>query len=131
MYNTDIGGVMPRILIVDDERGIRSLLAVAFTRAGYEVRTAADGAQAIALCAASEPFDVLLSDVMMPSMNGHDLVRSVLKRYPAIRCVLMTAFDDVDCQDCPLFPRCRVLPKPFIPKDAVCLIEQVLKEPSN
>ena len=122
---------MPRILIVDDERDIRSLLAVAFTRAGYEVRTAADGAQAIALCAASEPFDVLLSDVMMPSMNGHDLVRSVLKRHPAIRCVLMTAFDDVDCQDCPLFPRCRVLAKPFTPKDAVCLIEQVLKEPSN
>ena len=54
---------MPRILIVDDEGGIRSMLARAFSRAAYEVRTAADGAEAMALVE-SEPFDVLLSDVL-------------------------------------------------------------------
>jgi DNA-binding NtrC family response regulator len=85
----------------------------------------------MALCAASEPFDVLLSDVTMPRMNGHDLVRTILERYPTIRCVLMTGFDDIDCQECPLAPRCQVLRKPFLPKEAVAMIARVLGESSG
>ena len=71
---------MPRILIVDDEIGIRSLLAAAFAEAGYDVLTAADGAEAMALCASSELFDVVLSDVIMPLVNGHDLIRWIMNR---------------------------------------------------
>lgn len=119
---------MPRILIVDDELSIRKLLSIAFTRAGYEVRTAADVGEATELCAA-ESFDALLSDVMMPRVNGHDLVRWVVAHHPATRCVLMTAFDDTDCQDCPRLTRCKLLAKPFKPKDAVSLIDRVLQEP--
>lgn len=117
---------MPRILVVDDEKSIRSLLAIAFTRAGYEVRTAADAREAMALCA-TESFDALLSDVVMPQVNGHELIRWVVARHPAIRCVLMTAFD-ADCEDCPFAAQCRLLPKPFSPKEAVSLIERVLQE---
>jgi CheY-like chemotaxis protein len=122
---------MPRILIVDDEHAIRSLLTKALARAGYEVHTAADGAQAIELCATSKRFDVLLSDVTMPAMNGHELVRSILQRHPTMRCVLMTGFDDTDCQDCPFASKCQVLRKPFLPKDAVSLIAQVLRGPAD
>jgi DNA-binding NtrC family response regulator len=118
---------MPRILVVDDEKGIRSLLSIAFRRDGYEVRTAADAQEAMALCAA-ESFDALLSDVRMPRVNGHDLVRWVAAYHPAIRCVLMSAFDDTDCQDCPFVSRCAVLPKPFDRKDAVSLVERMLRE---
>lgn len=121
----------PRILIVDDEGAIRSLLAKIFAKAGYEVQTAASGAHAMALSAASEPFDVLLSDVTMPEMNGHDLVRSILERHPTIRCVLMTGFDDIDCQDCPLAPRCQVLQKPFLATDAVSIVARVLRESAD
>ena len=118
-----------RILIVEDEAAIRSLLSAAFACAGYEVRTVASALQAMALCV-SESFDVMLSDVVMPMMDGHDLVRWVARNYPTIRCVLMTGLD-VDCQHCPFVARCKVLPKPFRPKDALSLIEQVLKEPLN
>ena len=69
---------VPRILIVDDEGAIRTLLSLAFTQSGYEVRTAADGAEAVNLCQ-SEGFDVVLSDVVMPRMNGHDLVRWIVE----------------------------------------------------
>jgi YesN/AraC family two-component response regulator len=117
---------MPRILIVDDERAIRSLLAKVFLKAGYEVHTAACGDHAIALCAVFEPVDVLLTDITMPAMNGHDLVRSISELHPTIRCVLMTGFDDVDCQDCPIAPKCPILRKPFLPNDAVSLVAQVL-----
>jgi DNA-binding NtrC family response regulator len=115
---------MARILIVDDEPGIRSLLTLAFHRAGYGVRTVASAAEAMTLCA-SEPFDALLTDVLMPAQTGHDLVRWVAAHYPTIHCALMTAFD-VTCEDCPVQPRCPVLAKPFHPKAAVALVERML-----
>ena len=119
---------MSRILVVDDETAIRSLLAMAFARAGYEVRTAGRAREALALCAV-EAFDALLSDVLMPEMNGHELVHWVMAYHPAIRCVLMSAYDDTECQDCPMVSRCPSLPKPFNPKDAVSLVDRVLREP--
>lgn len=115
---------MPRILIVDDERAILALLSAAFQSAGYEVRTATDGNEALGLCAL-EAFDVVLSDVVMPSINGHDLVQSIATRYPAIRTVLMTGFD-VGCDGCPLSPRCQVLAKPFRPSEVVSAVNGML-----
>jgi DNA-binding NtrC family response regulator len=119
---------MPRILVVDDEKSIRTLLSITFMRAGYDIRTAADAREAAALCEA-ESFDALLSDVRMPQINGHDLVRHVTAHHPAIRCVLMSAFDDTDCQNCPFLSRCHFMPKPFNPKDVVSLVERALREP--
>jgi len=115
---------MPRILIVDDERAILALLSAAFRSAGYEVRTAADGNEALGLCA-SESFDVVLSDVVMPSINGHDLVQSIATRYPTTRTVLMSGFD-MGCEGCPLSPRCQMLPKPFRPSEVVSAVNRML-----
>jgi len=117
----------PRILIVDDEPGIRKLLDAAFKREGYEVRVAANGPEAMTACE-SQSFDVLLSDVKMPGgVNGHQLVRWVVARAPATRFVLMSGFDDVQCETCALAPEpCSVLPKPFLPKVAVELVNGIL-----
>jgi two-component system, cell cycle sensor histidine kinase and response regulator CckA len=119
---------MPRILVVDDERGIRSLLILTLRKAGHAVFAASDAHEAMSLMAHAGPFDVLLSDVIMPVVDGHELVRRVMQRYPGTRCVLMSGFDNTDCQECPFALRCRVLQKPFAPRDALHLIEQVLKE---
>jgi DNA-binding NtrC family response regulator len=117
-----------RILIVDDEAAIRSLLAIAFEKAGYDVRTAPDGPEALALCAA-ESFDAVLSDVVMPRMNGHDLARWIAARHPRTRLVLMSGFD-LGCQNCPSAPRCQFLPKPFRLAEALSLVRNALAEPS-
>jgi hypothetical protein len=99
-----------RILIVDDEKGIRKLLVIAFTRAGFDVRAAASGLEAAALCK-TESFDALLSDVRMPGMDGHD---------------------DVTCEGCGLPSEpCKLLPKPFLPKDAVEVVRQALAQTSR
>jgi DNA-binding NtrC family response regulator len=120
-----------RILIVDDEQGIRKLLAMVFTRAGYEVCTAADGAEAMGFCESGE-FDALLSDVRMPGMNGHELVRWVVTRHPQTSTILMSGFDDIECQQCGIAPRpCSLLPKPFQPTDAVALVDRVLTDAAN
>jgi diguanylate cyclase (GGDEF)-like protein len=66
----------PRVLVVDDDPDKLSLLAMALTMAGYEVRTAGDGEEGFASIASFQP-DLVVSDVMMPRMNGYDLVRKI------------------------------------------------------
>jgi DNA-binding NtrC family response regulator len=61
--------VMARILIVDDEPAIRSSLTAILAPEGFHIQTAGDGAKAMAICSA-EPFDLVLSDVPMPAMDG-------------------------------------------------------------
>ena len=117
---------MPHILIVDDERSLRSMLALNFARAGYEVTMAGDAFEAISLCA-SKVFDAMLSDVDMPKMNGHELVGWIAGNHPKIRCVLMSALNN-ECEECPFASRCILLRKPFLPKEAVALITQILSE---
>lgn len=118
---------MPSILIVDDEAPIRSLLATAFQKAGYEVRTAPDGVEAVALFAA-EHFDAVISDVVMPRMNGHDLARWIADRHPRTRLVLMSGFDR-NVAVSPAVPPCQFLPKPFRLGDALSLVGSALAQP--
>ena len=115
---------MARILIVEDEPQIRLLLEGAFTRAGYEVRVAAQASEAIEICR-SEGFDVLLSDVVMPGMSGHELAQWVAVHHPGMRTALMSGFD-LECEGCAYSPRCELLPKPFRLTDAVAFVERIL-----
>jgi diguanylate cyclase (GGDEF)-like protein len=66
----------PRVLVVDDDPDKLSLLEMALTMAGYEVRTARDGEEGFASISSFQP-DLVVSDVMMPRMNGYDLVRKI------------------------------------------------------
>ena len=115
---------MPKILIVDDERAIVDLLRIAFTRAGYEVHGTSDPLAVRALCAA-QSFDVMLSDVDMPKMNGHDLAQWVATHSPLTRTVLMSGFD-LGCQGCPYASRCHLLTKPFQPDAVVAAVGRIL-----
>ncbi len=111
---------MARILIVDDEPAICALMARAFKAAGYEVETALDGTQAVALCV-SEEFDFVLSDVVMPSMSGHELVHWIAANCPNTQTALMSGAD-LNCDSCPLSTKCQVIAKPFRPIDVVTLV---------
>jgi DNA-binding NtrC family response regulator len=125
---------MPRILIVDDEAAICSLLAGAFERAGYDVRTASDGPEALALCAA-ESFDAVLSDVVMPRMNGHELARWIVARHPQTRLVLMSGYDPVMSGYDPAWrdnlpvQSWHFLPKPFRVCDVLSLVGNAIAQP--
>ena len=116
---------MPRVLIVDDEDGIRSLLSTAFTRAGYWVTAAANAHSAMDLCE-RQRFDVILSDVNMSGMDGHGLVQWVSKAQPAIRSLLMSA-EELVCHNCPNTRRCTFLQKPFLPEVAIAAVGEVLR----
>jgi len=120
-----------RILVVDDEEGIRKLLATAFKGAGYDVRVAGDAQQAMAICD-SESFDVVLSDVVMPGKNGHELARWIVTKDPRTRTVLMSGFDEAICQGCGIPARpCSWLQKPFLPREAIALVNGIFNESSE
>ena len=121
---------MARILIVDDEEAIRSVVAITFADAGYEVRTAAHAAEAIAILA-SEPVDVILSDVVMPAMSGHDLVQWASAHHPAVICILMTGSDETNCDSCPFAAGCTRLHKPFKGEEAVAAVVEALRKHSR
>jgi DNA-binding NtrC family response regulator len=118
-----------RILIVDDEPGICKLLTAVFTRAGYDVRVAGGGSEAMATCTA-EHFDAILSDVMMPGMDGHELARWVARNQPDTRSILMSGFDPFGCESCGMsLHACLLLPKPFSAKQAIAIVEEALSLP--
>jgi len=74
---------MAKILIAEDERDIRDLVAFTLRFAGYEVSTAANGEEAVALASRENP-DLILLDVRMPRMTGYDACR-VLKAHPEMK----------------------------------------------
>jgi DNA-binding NtrC family response regulator len=115
-----------RILIVDDEAAIRKMLTIAFIKAGYDVLTAANVLQAMNVLA-TEKVDAVLSDVLMNSLSGHHLVRWVAAYHPSVPCVLMSDFDDRDCDDCPFASGCVQLRMPLNPNDAIGAVAQAIR----
>ena len=88
---------MPHILIVDDDQQLLKLLVRNFTLVGYEVSTAATAFDAMASCA-MKTFDLVLSDVDMPEMNGHELARWIMGNRPRTRCVMSDL--GTECDEC-------------------------------
>ena len=80
--------------MVDDEPNLRRVLQAALEKAGYAVRTAEDGAVALARMA-ERPADLVLTDGTMPGMDGMDLVVALRDRWPDAKVVLMTAFGTI------------------------------------
>ncbi|ADY57559.1 response regulator receiver protein [Syntrophobotulus glycolicus DSM 8271] len=85
---------MPRILIVDDQVGIRRLLTEVFKDCGYEIETCASGVKALEIMSEFKP-DLLLMDVKMPGMNGIDVLKKIREENDRqIKVIMMTAYGD-------------------------------------
>ena len=86
-----------RILLAEDDAAVRSSCERMLVRSGYTVVSAADGSSAIhQLRASAEPFDLLLSDVVMPGMSGSELARRVKELQPGIGVLFMSGYADDD-----------------------------------
>src|SRR5829696_6938963 len=86
---------MANLLVVDDEKGYREVLTVIFESEGHSVRSANNGRTAVEMLR-SGLFDVCISDVKMPDMNGVELLRTVREILPDLAVILMTAFGTID-----------------------------------
>jgi two-component system cell cycle response regulator CpdR len=86
---------MPRILIADDEEAVRGLVARALQMDGHTTVTAQDGAEALEiLTREAGKFDLLLTDIKMPLMDGIALALAAARDFPKLTIILMTGFAD-------------------------------------
>jgi two-component system cell cycle sensor histidine kinase/response regulator CckA len=84
--------LLSRVLVVDDDEGIRRFAARALGHAGYQVVTASDGSEAIRLVEAEPRFDLFVIDVMMPGMRGDELARRLHDRDPDTKVLYFTGY---------------------------------------
>ncbi len=82
---------MSKILVVDDDPVVRKNLAILLGRAGYEADQAADGVEAVEKLN-QQKFDLVLSDIIMPRMDGHALISHISAHWPETRIIMMTAY---------------------------------------
>jgi two-component system OmpR family response regulator len=116
-----------RVLIVDDEPNIRDLLATSLRFAGYEIQTAANGAQAVAAVTESEP-DIILLDVMLPDMNGFSVTKKLRSSGIQAPILFLTARDDVEDKITGLtVGGDDYLTKPFSLDEVVARIQAILR----
>ena len=86
---------MPRVLIVDDEASMRMLVARAIAMDGHDIVTAEDGAEALEILGSDQvAFDLLLTDIQMPVMDGIALALATARDFPDLTILLMTGFAD-------------------------------------
>src|SRR5438067_2600264 len=103
----------PGMLVVDDERSMRELLAIVLRREGYEVLLADNGRTAIDLLE-REPVDLLISDIKMPDLSGVDVLRAAKKIDQDILGIMITAFASTDTAvEAMRLGACDYLSKPF------------------
>jgi signal transduction histidine kinase len=81
-----------RILVVEDEPAVRDMIAQVLERAGYAVVSVADAAEAVATAKLLQPFDALVTDVVMPNLSGIELVDELMNEYPLLGVVLVSGY---------------------------------------
>ena len=102
-----------KILVVDDESGVRSLFQEALTRFGYDVTVAANGEQAISL-AKTQEFEIAFLDIKMAGLNGVETLKALKKISPALQAVMITGYAGEDLVSESFSEGAFVcLPKPF------------------
>jgi CheY-like chemotaxis protein len=83
-----------RVLVVDDEETIRRFVERVLADAKYEIVLASSGKDALAAAQAQGPFDLLLTDLMMPEMTGDELARQLRQAEPKLKVLYLTGFSD-------------------------------------
>lgn len=114
-----------RILLAEDDDSLRGFLARALERAGYEVTAVDRGTVALPLIA-SQGFDLLLTDIVMPEMDGIELSRRATTLAPHMRIMFITGFAAVALDQNNGAPRnAKVLSKPFHLRDLVSEVDRL------
>lgn len=114
-----------RVLVVDDEPSVRKAYQMMLKHMGHANQTAEDGATALALLD-SEPFDLIITDYLMPDMKGDELIAEIKRRQPAQRIIMVTAFGEYVLASGKSAGADFVLNKPFRIEEMRTAIVQVM-----
>ena len=116
------------ILLVEDEEGLRALNARGLTSRGYTVLEAGNGVEAIEVLEKSgKPVDLVVSDVVMPEMDGPTLARELRSRNPELKIIFVSGYaEDAFQKNLPEHGQFAFLPKPFTLKQLVAAVKETL-----
>ena len=121
---------MTTVLIVDDEPDIRELLRIVLERADFEVFDVSNGAEALELCRTRPP-DILLTDLLMPKMNGSDLLNALSEADVHCKVIVMSGGSlgsdpTAEMSKVSTMGVCDVIVKPFNPADVVVACQKAV-----
>lgn len=117
---------MIRILLAEDDDAMRTYLARALGNAGYEVSAVSQGTDAVPLLEDVD-FDLLLSDIVMPGMDGIELAQRCAEISPRTKIMFITGFAAVAMRTSRERPQNRILSKPFHLRELVMEIERLFE----
>ena len=117
---------MTRILLAEDDDSMRVYLARALERSGYQVVAVDRGTAALPLLEA-ESFDLLLTDIVMPEMDGIELAQKATSIAPDMRVMFITGFAAVALKAGKAAPSAKVLSKPFHLRDLVAEVDRLFQ----
>lgn len=117
-----------KILVVDDEEALRTVLSSELASEGYDVGTAADGADAISILQ-KEAYQLVLLDIKMPHMNGIEVLKHIKDKFPHTKVIMLTAFADLkNAIESKKHGAEDFVSKPYDLVDLLTTIERVLNE---
>ena len=115
------------VLVVDDEPSVRMIVVELLEDLGYRTLEACDGEEGLAILRSPDPIDLLVSDIMMPIMNGREMADAGRRLRPELPILFITGYaDDALVGESTLAPGMRVLSKPFAMSTLVKLVRQML-----
>ena len=106
-------GAGPSILVVDDEGSVRRFALRVLEKEGYHVVEARDGVEAVELIKQGRQFDAVVSDIVMPRMNGVELMQALTTDAPDVPVILMSGYATQSLAELGINAPCGILPKPF------------------
>lgn len=117
-----------KILVVDDEDALRTVLSNELTSEGYDVSTASDGDEAISTIQRGL-YDLVLLDIKMPRLNGFEVLKFVKEKHPKTKVVMLTGFADLkNAIESKKLGAEDFVSKPYDLVDLLTTIERVLSE---
>jgi PAS domain S-box-containing protein len=129
----ELAGGSETILVVEDEEEVRKLAVEILRRQRYKVLEAAQGEAALLVCEEyKKPIDLLLTDVVMPGLNGPDLARRMKYLYPGLKVIFMSGYSDKGIFQRGIFdPETGLLQKPFSLESLTGKVREALDHQSN
>jgi PAS domain S-box-containing protein len=119
------GRTSAKVLVVDDDDDVRDVLALSLSWLGYEVSQACSGAAGLEMMVLARP-DILVTDFLMPNMNGAEMVKSARARGFGMPVIFATGFADTSALDNAIGCKANVISKPFSAEELAQRIEKTL-----
>jgi two-component system cell cycle sensor histidine kinase/response regulator CckA len=122
-------GSAEHVLIVDDEDVVRRYTERILEEAGYRTDTAADGEEALeAIRRQPGAFDAVVSDVVMPRLNGVDLLRQLAEISPDVPVLLVSGYAPVQLEERGIVVPCAMLAKPYLPEQLLRALRRCIDD---